>query len=80
MRTPVIAVLICVWSTSAPVSGQAPTKVGPGAGAAVGAGTDILFSEPLDIAAAVIGRPYSADTLTVTTQVLADGNRIERHG
>ena len=80
MRTAVSAALICAWLVGASASAQVPTKVGPGVG--VGAGADILFSEPLDIAAAVIGQPYTADTLTETTQVLADGNRIERraHG
>lgn len=72
MRTVVTVALICAWLIGAPVSAQ--VKVGAG----VGAGADVLFSEPLDIAAAVIGQPYAADTLTVTTQVLADGNRIER--
>jgi hypothetical protein len=80
MRTAVTAALICLWLLDASASAQVPTKVGPGAG--VGAGADILFSEPLDIAAAVIGQPYTADTLTVTTQTLSDGTRIERraHG
>jgi hypothetical protein len=80
MRTALTAALICACLLDPPASAQVPAKVGPGAGAGVGA--DILFSEPLDIAAAVTGQPYTADTLTVTTQLLADGTRIERraHG
>jgi len=78
MRTAVTAALVCVWLIGPAASAQGPMKVGPGAGA----GVDILFSEPLDIAAAVTGQPYAADTVTVTTQVLPDGTRIERraHG
>jgi hypothetical protein len=34
--------------------------------------------EPLDSARPVTGSPYTADAVTETTQVLADGNRIER--
>jgi hypothetical protein len=80
MRTALTAALICAWLIGPPASAQIPTKAGPGVG--VGAGADILFSEPLDIAAAVIGQPYTADTITVTTQILSDGTRIERraHG
>jgi hypothetical protein len=83
MRTAMTAAFICAWLIDPSASAQVPTKVGPGAaGVGAGAGADILFSEPLDIAAAVTGQPYAADTLTVTTQVLADGTRIERraHG
>lgn len=76
MRSVVTAALIGAWLMGPPASAQVPTKVGPGAG--TGAGSDILFSEPLDIASAVTGQPYAADTRTVTTQVLADGTRIER--
>jgi hypothetical protein len=76
MRTAAIAAVICAWLIGPPASAQVPTKVGPGVGA--GAGADVLLSEPLDIAAAVIGKPYTADTLTVTTQILSDGTRIER--
>jgi hypothetical protein len=80
MRTAATAALICAWLIGPSASAQVPTKGGPGVG--VGAGADILLSEPLDIAAAVIGKPYTADTLTVTTQILSDGTRIERraHG
>ena len=39
---------------------------------------DLLFVEPLDGGEAVTGAPYSAEAVTETTQVLADGNRISR--
>ena len=80
MRTVVTAALMSAWLVGAPLSAQVKVGAGAGVGAGIGAGggADILFSEPLDIAAAVTGQPYAADTLTVTTQVLADGNRIER--
>jgi hypothetical protein len=78
MRTAVTAALIAAGLIGPAASAQVPTKVGPGVGVGAGGGADILVSEPLDIAAAVIGQPYTADTLTVTTHILADGTRIER--
>lgn len=71
-------VCVCMWS----ISPSAQQRIGKGAGAPApgldpGARVFVLRSEPLDIAAAVVGAPYSADTLTVTTRILADGNRLE---
>jgi hypothetical protein len=84
MRITVTATVICASLIGPAASAQVPTKVtqGAGVGAGAGPGASILFSEPLDIAAPVIGRPYTADTLTVTTQILPNGTRIERraHG
>jgi len=38
----------------------------------------MIAIEPLDSVRAVTGSPYTAEAVTETTQVLADGNRIER--
>jgi hypothetical protein len=71
-------VCACIWS----ISPSAQERIGTGAGVPApdldpGARVFVLRSEPLEIAAAVVGAPYSADTLTVTTRLLADGNRLE---
>ena len=39
---------------------------------------DLLFVEPLENGAPVSDAPYTAEAITETTQVLADGNRINR--
>ena len=67
---------------AAPVEGgQAGVFVGRAEGPPVGTagpGTpgQLLFVEALDSGRAVEGAPYSAEAVTETTQVLADGNRI----
>lgn len=38
----------------------------------------VLAIEPFEVARPVKGAPYTAEAVTETTQVLADGNRIER--
>jgi len=41
-------------------------------------GFGVIALDPVDMGAAVYDAPYSADAITEVTQVLADGNRIER--
>lgn len=67
---------------AAPVEGgQAGVFVGRAEGPQIGTGGpgtpgQLLFVEALDSGRAVEGAPYSAEAITETTQVLADGNRI----
>jgi len=41
-------------------------------------GFGVIALDPVDMGAAVFDAPYSAEAVTEVTQVLADGNRIER--
>jgi hypothetical protein len=81
MRAMASAALLCALIDVATPSAQ--QRIGGGAGVPQpgrGSGDKIvvLRSEPLDIASPVVDAPFSADTLTVSTQVFADGNRIEQ--
>lgn len=69
-------------------SAQVPVRVKPGAepGRGQGAGgfgapvdrNGVLAIEPFETARPVLDAPYTAEAITETTQVLADGNRLER--
>jgi hypothetical protein len=75
MRAIAIAALLCALIDIAAPSAQ--QRIGGGAGVPQ-PGIIVLRSEPLDIAAPVVDAPFSADTVTITTQVFADGNRVEQ--
>lgn len=49
---------------------------GAAAGIPLGVGVDIVGGEGTVVGNVVRGKPYSADSITESTQVLADGNRI----
>ncbi|HYB93995.1 MAG TPA: hypothetical protein VEC39_03415 [Vicinamibacterales bacterium] len=74
--TAMLVALLCATPAAAQV------RVGQGRGVP-SPGTDpgsrilVLRAEPVDIAEAVSRHPFSADTVTTTTRVLADGNRLE---
>ena len=48
--------------------------IGPGPGPGIG----LIAIEPFGVSSPVKDAPYTADAMTETTQVLADGNRIEQ--
>jgi hypothetical protein len=88
MRTfSVILTWLCLL-LPAVASAQAPVRVKPGAEPGRGQGSGglstpvgrngVIAIEPLETARPVQGAPYIAEAITETTQVLADGNRIER--
>jgi hypothetical protein len=72
---------IGVWCFIATLSASSPAFAqGAGRGAAVfhvGA-TEILNVEPMENVPAIAGAPFTADATTEFTQMLSDGNRIER--
>jgi hypothetical protein len=81
-----VAMCACPWM-SADIAAQVrtgsfPPGQGRGAGGPVRAIPPDQFGmmaiEPVEAERAVTGSPYTAQAVTVTTQVLADGNRIER--
>jgi hypothetical protein len=82
----VMAACACPWVSAAITAqvrtGPFPPGQGRGAGGPVRAippdQLGMMSIEPLDAERAVTGSPYTAQAVTVTTQLLADGNRIER--
>ena len=89
MRTPPIAIAALFWvlataGLSAQVrTGPFPPGLGQGAGPGFATLIDpnqigMIAIEPFEAARPVTGAPYTAEAVTDTTQVLADGNRIER--
>lgn len=69
-----------LWAQQAPppppATGEVAIRVGAGAGGTPAA--DFMWMEMLP-GKVVTGAPYSAEAVTETTQVLADGNRISNH-
>lgn len=72
---------IAVWFFIATLIASSPAFAqGGGRGTAVFhvGTTEILNVEPMDNVPAIAGAPFSADAVTEFTQMLSDGNRIER--
>lgn len=70
---------ICVAALSGAPSAQEPTRRprGMGPGPAV-SGLDVVGFGPMDPNEPILGAPFRAEATTQTTQLLANGNRIER--
>ncbi len=84
MRYRVLAGCIVIAVSGALPAAQEPSLREPGRGFVPGprgggpGGIDVLAVEPIELGEAVLGAPFSAETVTETIQNLADGNRIER--
>jgi hypothetical protein len=80
MRYARAAVIALGCAVGATVAGQEPLTVQPAGtfNSFVGPAMDVVGLDPQSMGPLVPGAPYSAEAVTEFTQVLADGNRIER--
>ena len=79
MKTTLIACALTALATAAGAQSPVDVEVKKAtAGFFVGRGADVLEPQPLVVKSGVRNSPFSAEAVTEFTQVLGDGNRIER--
>ena len=79
MKTTLLACALTALATAAGAQSPGDVLVKKAtAGLFVARGADVLEPQPLEVKSGVRNSPFSAEAVTEFTQVLGDGNRIER--